>query len=205
MAIIPNFFIDAAVSIGYRNAANIEWIGTGFFVIRKIDAEGNARPFLITNKHVFGNKTSVVIRMKEQNSNNLKEIDVPIISSDGNNLYKLYPNNLIDIAVLPLNGSFIVENQLESPAFDIDEHSMSSSELLDNGVNEGSLVYMIGFPMGLVIKDSQSPICRLGCVAWLCEEQIKENHNILLDIQNFPGNSGSPVVTRPELISIEGK
>lgn len=204
MAIVPKFFIDAVVSIGNRNHTEIDWIGTGFFVIRKVDKEGNARPFLITNKHVFGNKKSVVIRMKEQDKNSLKEIDVPIVSAAGVHLYKLHPIESIDIAVLPLNGSFITENKLEFPAFDIDEHAMPVSELLEGGVNEGSLVYMIGFPMGLVIKDSQSPICRLGCIARLCEEQIKENHNILLDIQNFPGNSGSPIVSRPEIISIEG-
>lgn len=48
-----------------------------------MDKEGNARPFLITNKHVFGNKKSVVIRMKEQDKNSLKEIDVPIVSAAG--------------------------------------------------------------------------------------------------------------------------
>lgn len=38
----------------------------------------------------------------------------------------------------------------------------------------------------------------------MSKEQITATHNILIDIQNFPGNSGSPVVLRPETISIEG-
>lgn len=203
MAIIPKFFINAVVSIGYRNPAKVDWVGTGFFVIRKVDKEGNSYPYLVTNKHVLSGKQSIVIRMMEQNKN-LKEIDVPIVSKNGNHLYKLHPIEKIDVAVLPLNGSFITENKLEFSAFDIDEHAMSVSELLKRGIEDGSLVYMIGYPMGLVIKDSLSPICRLGCVARFCEKQIKENYNILLDIQNFPGNSGSPVVSRPEIISIDG-
>ena len=34
--------------------------------------------------------------------------------------------------------------------------------------------------------------------------QIAESHNVLVDIQNFPGNSGSPIVTRPEIVTISG-
>ena len=38
----------------------------------------------------------------------------------------------------------------------------------------------------------------------MSKEQIAESFNILVDIQNFPGNSGSPIITRPELMAIEG-
>ena len=38
----------------------------------------------------------------------------------------------------------------------------------------------------------------------MSETQITEQHNILVDIQNFPGNSGSPIITRPETITITG-
>lgn len=206
MAVIPNFYINAVVSIGIRKQSkDISWIGSGFFVIRKIDDNSKGCPFLITNKHVLENQSSIVIRMKEQGSTNLKEIDASLNSSDGHPLYKTHPYvKNIDIAVLPLDGSFITSNNLEFPAFDIDNHAMTSGELINNGVDEGSLVYMLGFPMGLVNKDSKVPICRLGCVARLCSEQINETHNVLLDIQNFPGNSGSPIVSRPELMSIGG-
>ncbi|WP_418983428.1 S1 family peptidase [Alistipes sp.] len=206
MAIIPNIYINAVVSIGIRNQSKcVSWIGSGFFVIRKVDDKGNARPFLITNKHVLGNQSTIVLRMKEHGSTNLREIDAPLNSSEGHPLYKTHPTaQNIDIAILPLDGSFITSNNLEFPAFDIDDHAMASGELINNGVDEGSLVYMLGFPMGLVNKDSKVPICRLGCVARLCSEQIKETYNVLLDIQNFPGNSGSPIVSRPELMSIGG-
>ena len=50
MAIIPNIYINAVVSIGIKNQSkSVSWIGSGFFVIRKVDDKGNARPFLITN------------------------------------------------------------------------------------------------------------------------------------------------------------
>ena len=58
--------------------------------------------------------------------------------------------------------------------------------------------------MGLVNINDNLPICRLGCIARISVAQILESYNILADIQNFPGNSGSPIVTRPEIVSIEG-
>lgn len=45
---------------------------------------------------------------------------------------------------------------------------------------------------------------RLGCVARNSKTQVDESFNILVDIQNFPGNSGSPIITRPEIVAIEG-
>ena len=71
-------------------------------------------------------------------------------------------------------------------------------------IPQGSLVHMLGFPMGLVNNSSRMPICRLGCIARISEAQIKETHNLIVDIQNFPGNSGSPIITRPEFVAIEG-
>ena len=203
MAIIPSFYLDAVVSIGIRDNAKTVWIGTGFFVVRKINNNGDGRPFLVTNRHVLLNTDMIVIRMKEKDSERVKEIDAPLLEN-GKPLYMLHSNPKVDIAVLPLNGSFIQKNNLEFPCFDIDENAMISSELLEKGIDEGSLVYMLGFPMGLVNISSNLPICRLGCVARLSAEQIAESYNLLVDIQNFPGNSGSPIITRPEILSIEG-
>ena len=207
MAIIPQFYKNAVVSIGVKNQnSDIAWIGTGFFVTRAID-ENNVRPFLVTNRHVFLGKSTIVIRMKEKDTENLKEFDVSIVRSDGSYeipIYVLHTQDDIDIAVLPLDASFIVENHLECPTFDIDSNAMTSSELRENGFDEGSLIFMLGYTMGLVNQSSSLPICRLGCIARISKEQIQEKHNILVDIQNFPGNSGSPIINRPEVVSIQG-
>ena len=207
MAIIPKSFIESVVSIGNRNDnGTISWIGTGFFVIRKLKKDKTlVRPFLVTNRHSVNNLNKMVLMMKEKGVEKLKEIDTPIFDNNKNPIFVLHPSmpESIDIAVLPLNGQFIRENNLEFPNFDIDEQAMSSSELMGNGVDEGSLVHMLGFPMGLV-EESGLPICRLGCVARISVNQITSNHTILVDIQNFPGNSGSPIIYRPEFVSIKG-
>lgn len=55
MAIIPQTFLDSVVSIGVRNTVAINWIGTGFLVVKPVD-ENKYQPFLITNKHVLEKK-----------------------------------------------------------------------------------------------------------------------------------------------------
>lgn len=195
--------MEAVVSIGIENKGKPLWIGTGFFVARKIDASGNAFPFLVSNKHVFIGHEQILIRMKEKDTEKLKTMKA-LLLKDGKKQYYEHPDPSIDVAVLPLNGSAIAENNLEFPCFDIYEHALTSQELVAQGVDEGSFVFMLGYPMALVNETSQLPICRCGCIARMSKEQINETHNVLVDIQNFPGNSGSPIVLRPELMSITG-
>lgn len=196
MALIPKIYIDAVVSIGLRQTNDsIAWIGTGFFVHRRIN-DKEVLPFLVSNKHIFEGKSCVVIRMRETQENKLVLKDV--------SLSDCRVHTFADIAAVMLSGTTITQQHLKFSSFDIDGNSFSSFELRDNGVDEGSLVYMLGFPMGLVNVNSELPICRMGCIARISEEQIAESHDALLDIQNFPGNSGSPIVSKPEFIGIQG-
>lgn len=202
MAVIPQTYLDAVVSIGVRIDSDIKWIGTGFFVIREIK-EGKGVPFLVTNRHVLMGKHSIVIRMKIKDTDALKVCDAPLFS-EGNPIYLCHPNEKVDIAVVPLAANYITDNNLQFPCLNIDKNALTIPEFRENGLDEGSLIHMLGFPMGLVNVESQLPICRLGCVARMSDAQIQESYNIIVDIQNFPGNSGSPIVTRPELVSLTG-
>ena len=158
MAIIPEFFINSVTSIGVRNGAGISWTGTGFFIVRVFDAEGNARPMLVTNKHVLANKCSIVLRLKKRDNSTLDIVDAALYEN-GVKLYYEHPNANVDIAVLPLNGKFITDNNIEFAAFDIDKHAMTSEELRYEGVDEGTLIHMLGFPMGLVNINSNLTYC----------------------------------------------
>lgn len=207
MAIIPDFYLNSVVAIGITTVGDrIVWIGTGFFAGRSVDSEkpNEVRPFLITNKHVFANHKQVVIRMRKSDSEDLQVVNVNLRDNNGQVLYKTHNNKAIDIAVLPLSALFIQANNLDFQCFNIDENAMSSGELRLHGVDEGSIIYMLGFPMGLVNEKSNIPLCRMGCISRMSETQIREQYNILVDIQNFPGNSGSPIILRPEVMSITG-
>lgn len=202
MSLIPSYYFQTVVSIGiYDDNKNAKWIGTGFFVGR-IVSENTYKPFLITNKHVIQNQDIIVIRMVEKNTKNLKSFEIKI--NQNSSVITYHPNDNVDIAAITIDGSVIMSENLEFSFFDIDTAAYSSKELRDSGFNEGNLIYMLGYPMGLVNIDSNQPICRMGCVARIDEKQINRSSNVLLDVQNFPGNSGSPVISKPEIISIKG-
>ena len=78
------------------------------------------------------------------------------------------------------------------------------SQMQDTGVEEGTIIYSLGFPMGLVNAHDKMPICRMGCVARATKSQVADNNSILLDLQNFQGGSGSPIINRPEVVAITG-
>lgn len=203
MSIIPKAFKNAVVPIGIkRTDGSIAWIGTGFFVTREV-AKGQSIPFLVSNRHVFEGKDFVTISMKENGTENMKLADAQL-KLNGCVLYKLHPNLPVDIAILQLSADFIIKNNLEFPSFDIDKNAMTTDELRDNGVEEGALVHMLGFTHGLVNQNSHYPICRLGCIARMSVDQVKESSNILVDIQNFNGNSGSPIILRPDALTVTG-
>lgn len=73
------------------------------------------------------------------------------------------------------------------------------------GVEEGNLVYALGFPMRLV-NDIRAPICRLGCISRIADTFLLRNGTpiFLVDAPVFPGNSGGPIISRPEYVSICG-
>lgn len=202
MSIVPDFYLDAVVSIGSQSADGISWFGTGFFILREIEG-GDYLFYLVTNKHVLADRECIVIRAKKKDTGELKVLNL-LLRKEGKLLYAEHPSDDIDIAAVLINGSVYVENQFVCSGFDLDKNTLTSSEHRENGVAAGTLVHMLGFPMGLVNTDSMTPICRLGCVARMDANQVSETHNILVDIQNFPGNSGSPIITRPEIVSIEG-
>ena len=206
MAIIPDNYLNSVVSIGVRSSdkKGVVWIGTGFFVGKYSEQRGKVYPLLVSNRHVYEDKDSIVIRMKKKDSEELKELDAPLKNNDGSLRYITHESHDIDIAVLPLSAQFIENNSFDFPCLNIDKNAMSSSELRTNGADEGTIIYMLGFPMGLVNISSNLPICRMGCISRMSENQIREQHNLLVDIQNFPGNSGSPIISRPEFVSIAG-
>lgn len=200
MRLIPKDYMNAVVSIGVRENGSIQWIATGFFITKLVN--NKPMPFLVTNRHVFRGRSSVVIRMIEKNSQAIRDIDVNVVAN-GIQHYYVHNNPNVDIAVAPLNSLFISNNNLQFFAFDIDSIGYSSIRVQQD-FDEGTSVFMLGYPMGWVDIDSNTPICRGGYIARISREEIAKTKSFLLDIQNFPGNSGSPIITRPELINDNG-
>lgn len=69
---------------------------------------------------------------------------------------------------------------------------------------EGNGVFLIGFPLGLIGKERNYPIVRQGIIARIQDWLRGDESTFLIDSSAFPGNSGGPVVLKPENVAITG-
>ena len=72
------------------------------------------------------------------------------------------------------------------------------------GFSEGDGIYILGFPMNLVGEGRNYVIAREGSIARIRDALAGTMNEFLVDALVFPGNSGGPVILRPELTSIKG-
>lgn len=208
MAIIPPFFMDAVVSLGVMFPDGKKmWTGTGFLVSRKEKGyPTKATVYIITNKHVVENQSLLFVRFNRKENSGVKDLPMPLVDEKGNRCYSEHPNPKVDVVAIQINPNIIVTNHLSLNYFILDDHAITLEEMKNTGVNEGSLVYALGFPMNLVNDSVKAPICRLGCIARVADAFMIPNsaEQYLVDVHTFPGNSGGPIVNRPEHISIDG-
>lgn len=196
--VIPKAHFDAVVTIA---SSSNKVIGTGFFVI-KMKNDKCGWLYLITNKHVLDGKKEIILRFYDKNTSQIQNITVPLIKDEKTN-YSVHPNKSVDIAAMHINGEYLQTKNLKTSYFFIVEGAADTNEMIDKGIGEGSFVFSLGYPLSLVVDHSKKPICRMGCIAQMLDKNSISDTNILLDIQNFPGSSGSPVVTRPEIITFD--
>lgn len=207
MAIIPNFFLNAVVALGIDVTGNEKyWIGTGFIVGRKeTDNQNYSTYYIITNKHVVKQQKYVYVRFNSLGGGLVKDYRINLYDDMGLPLYSEHPHDETDIIALQIRPQTLINDQSIWSAFDLGDHALTLEQMQSTGVDEGSLVYSLGFPMNLVgfIK---VPICRLGCISRITDAFMLKNGNptFLVDAQVFPGNSGGPIVSRPEHMSIDG-
>ncbi len=198
MSGINNKFLNAVVAIGvadHDNQKSITWIGTGFLVGFYRDTKNQV--FLLTNRHVLEKNTQVIIRFNKLDGTAANDFPLMLRNMNGESLYSGHPNDAVDVAVVKLNSEFLSKTESNYQYFDIDSEAMSLEQMQMGNMNEGSLVYALGFPMNLVDKDRQYPICRLGCISRISDAFEFDNAvDFLVDAQTFPGNSGGPIVVR---------
>jgi len=208
MAIIPKFFIDAVVSLGINTPDNRKhWIGTGFLVGKKErNNPSTSTIYLITNKHVIEQQPKIFVRFNALAGDFVKDYPIELYRN-GQPLFSTHPNPQTDIIALQIIPQTLINDKSVWGAFDLDDHALTLQQMQQTDVVEGSLVYALGFPLNLV-ETIKSPICRLGCISRIQDAFIKaangESPTFFVDIQAFPGNSGGPIISRPETLAIEG-
>lgn len=209
MALIPPFFLDTVVAIGTYSNDKKNWIGTGFLVgylVSPINApEKIYKTFLVTNKHVLNDLSLIILRFNPQNDQPATDFPVPLIDGGkGEKKWFGHPDPAIDIAIIGIDGNFLRNQGMKFAFFTSESHILGTNEMQIQGTSEGDNVYVLGFPMGIVASDRQNVIVRGGVISRIKDLYENRSKDFVVDAFVFPGNSGGPVVSRPELIAIQG-
>jgi hypothetical protein len=205
--------------------------GTGFLYGYLIKNDPNPAKrsymiYLVTNRHVIEDhvKGQRLLRMNLQSSHLTGECSQakpdetiitvrinPVSALTGGQQFPLpinnwffHPNNTIDIAGTVLNAPFLQSQGLLDAFFSSDQIVANKEKLKSMGVSAGDGVFVLGFPMNLAGVQRNYVIVRQGCIARISSMLGGADPTFLLDAFTFPGNSGSPVILKPEAISITG-
>lgn len=208
MSIIPSFFLDSVVTLGVKeenpDTKEITFftLGSGFTVFRKTNGD-IGYCFIITNKHVIANRKVMYARFNHIHGG-FEELELSLINRTGKDVLYRHPNPNIDIAAICINLDYFAKNDFVISHFILNDHSLTKNQMQSVGIAEGSFIYSLGFPMNLV-DTIKTPICRMGCISRIQDLYLDNTrYTYIIDTQVFPGNSGGPVITRPELASIKG-
>jgi S1-C subfamily serine protease len=219
--LVPPFFINSVVALGAMVPVievgvppHLEWrtVGTGFFYGYLIQddpdpAKRKYETYLVTAKHVvqsfiLENKpVSVRVNPKEASSEG-REFEIANQAQPGSGTWFCHPNPKVDIAAVPINFVYLKEQGIEPNAFASDLHVADRKKLSELDVTAGDGVFVLGFPMGLSGAQRNYVIVRQGAIARISEMLDKASPSFMIDALVFPGNSGGPVVLRPEITSI---
>ena len=210
MALIPPFFLNTVVALGEQAPDNsIKWNATGFLYgcpSGTTDENGVKQYyiFLVTNRHVFQGAAERG-NILHARFNKLHETDAnvyPIALTDPS--WTVHPNPNVDVAVLSINPERIKADGIDYSFFQADDHAVTIEQARTNQVSEGDGIFVLGFPLGEAGEERNYVIARHGIIARIQNWLKGSAQTFLIDSSIFPGNSGGPVLLKPELASIEG-
>lgn len=207
MVQIPQGFLDAVVAIGDRSKPDkSDWIATGFLYGRSIPEgpAGAIHPFFVTNRHVVKGRKALRLRFNPSGGAPAREYDSPVTDASGNLLWCGPTDTEVDVAVTPIDLNRLQQEGIPAQVFSDSVHAATKTKMQAEGFSEGDFVYVLGFPFGDVGGDRSYVVARSGCLARVGDTLSGQRRDFLIDVPTFPGNSGGPVVSKPEALSIQG-
>ena len=214
MALIPHAFLNTVVALGLPSQdGSIRFDATGFlygYPAGQTDPNGNKLYwiFLVTNRHVLSGASersnTLQARFNRPTGAEPQVYTLSLQQTPQLDSWIAHPNLDVDVAVLMLNAQQLIADGLEYFVFQADEHALTLQQCIDDGMSEGDGVFVLGFPLGLAGEERNYAIVRQGIIARVQDWLKGKASTFLVDASIFPGNSGGPVLLRPELSSITG-
>lgn len=216
MALIPPQYLNAVVSIelGKSNKSEKEntTIATGFLygkLISKNKKENTStyRIFLLTNRHVFQDDNGqllekVLLRFNLTEKRGTKCYEINLVENKEPR-WIMHKDKKVDLALMPLNAQAMEKESIDFYYFREDTDIYFAKDFETKGVSTGDGVFILGFPLGLRGNSKNYAIVKSGIISRVDDEILKKK-TFLIDSSVYPGNSGGPVIYKPEILSIQG-
>lgn len=114
----------------------------------------------------------------------------------------------VDVAVSPAyfdeQTAAVTDWWAFPPTSFLPKSELTASTEHQQPLNEGDEVFTIGFPIGFQHDIKNWPAVRQGVIAQIQPYIRGTTPFFLIDASIFGGNSGSPVVTKPQAVNIQG-
>ena len=210
MSLLPRGYLDTTVAIESAHAdgesVRYRTIGTGFFIgldygDRSASSAETYRLFLVTNRHVLAGRDDLLIRVNTKKGA-ARRVRLPLTGGERRS-WAAHPDERVDVAVVLINARVLLEAGMELGYFrPADMAFVSMMKELDIG--PGEELFVLGFPMGMSGVERNYVIARCGMIARFDDEILTTSRTFLIDAAVFPGNSGGPVIVKPNSDSLAG-
>ena len=215
MALIPPNYLNSVVALGGPSQdGSMQYTATGFLYGHPTGiTDENGKPefwlFLITNRHVSErastNDSEIHARFNRPMGAEPNIYPIPSKETYGSTSWIVHPNPDADVAVLLINGQQLGKDGIEFSFFAGGTHTVFTlDQARESGVSEGDGIFVLGFPLGEAGKERNYTVVRQGIIARIQDWLNGNAQTFLIDASIFPGNSGGPILLKPEITSIQG-
>ena len=166
-------------------------VGTGF-----IYAHSDRSGWLVTCKHVveetIENSGRIIVRSNKEEGGEMKMFRA-------NLEWTFHPS--ADVAVHVTDPTVLKQHNIQYMAL---HQGYTRADAMAASLLEGDSVFIIGFPSGWREGRQDYPVVRYGVLAQVRGWYNQEHETFLVDGSGFRGNSGGPVITKPEISAVMG-
>jgi hypothetical protein len=209
MALLNPIYLKSLVAIGSLDKKKKFFCEASGFLVGFI-AQNSKYPekrrywvFLVTNRHVFERKNEVYLRFNKKEGGTEIFRQPLFFPASEERRWLAHRNKRVDLALLNVSPRILEEHRVDYFFFN-EEMFAYYKDFKKIGIEIGDFVYILGFPLGIVGELQNYPCIKWGVISRFDKELLKKEKSFLIDSSIFPGNSGGPVLLRPELTYLNG-